>query len=162
VVAEVAETDLVVAVIGSRDGFPDLGMVRRFVAALPKGTLVRSGGARGPDSTAEFQAKRSGLLFDLVRPDREKVARMGIKGALLDRNWDVVGGAHVVVAFRAEGKSNGTDDALAKARQLGIPTLEVRAAAGDFELWKQPNPGDALWQRLPAPESWVHEETCDR
>jgi hypothetical protein len=58
---------LIVAVVGSRD-FPSLIHVRRYIANLPAGAIVVSGGARGVDRTAEEEALECGLGLISIFP----------------------------------------------------------------------------------------------
>lgn len=139
-----------VAIIGSRD-YPDLRYVAETVLALPKGTLVISGGARGVDRQAEVAADRAGL--DVVsipvigsagrwswtitcnsNRAREWVNEnfaayrdefQTFRDAAFHRNKQVVQYTDRVIAFHWNN-SNGTANAIQHARDLGIP-VEVRS-----------------------------------
>lgn len=51
-----------VAIVGARNASPEtLTKVREYVAALPNGTIVISGGAAGVDSAATQEAMARGL-----------------------------------------------------------------------------------------------------
>lgn len=111
-------------IVGSRD-YPDLEAVRAFVRALPRTTVVVSGGARGVDTVAAETARACGLFVDefLVSPEAWK--RLGPRAGL-ERNERLVGSCERVVAFW-DGTSRGTAHAIGVARRLGKP-LEVRTA----------------------------------
>lgn len=91
-----------VGIVGSRD-YPDLEAVRRFVAALPEGTVVVSGGARGVDQTAEDAARARGLVVDV------KIALWQQHGKRAGpmRNREIVEASDEIVAFW-DGVSPGT------------------------------------------------------
>lgn len=134
----------VVAIVGSRN-FPNLELVRAFVRGLPENSWVISGGAFGVDSTAEITALDRNLWVASYRPEKDGVqyrirlyewnphgdtleATVGfadtfVKAAHM-RNQLIVDRAvsesGAVVAYRAEGKSNGTDSSINKARSAGV------------------------------------------
>lgn len=110
-----------VAIVGSRN-YSDLGAVEDFVATLPKGTVVVSGGAGGVDHTAELSAVEHGL--DVVSIPAAWV-RHG-KAAGFIRNRHIVKIADRVVAFW-DGKSRGTANTVALAKEAGKP-CEVRTS----------------------------------
>lgn len=115
-------SDLVhVAIVGSRD-YPDLRAVRRYVRALPRGTVVITGGARGVDRIVEDEAKRCGLMVRIYLPDWERDG----KAAGFIRNRHIVDAAERLVAFHHDG-SKGTADSIRLARKRGIP-VEVYEA----------------------------------
>lgn len=104
-----------VGVVGSR-GFPDPDLVVSYVAGLPPGTTVVTGGARGVDEVAERTARECGLPVVVYRPD---YARYG-RAAPLRRNTDIVVESDRIAAFW-DGTSRGTADTIRKARDLGRP-----------------------------------------
>lgn len=110
-----------VAIVGSRE-FGDLKQVVAFVNALPAGTVVVSGGARGVDSIAEAAAKRRGLETCIYPADW---LRWG-KSAGIQRNVDIVHKADVIVAFW-DGRSRGTEYTIELARVKGKALHVVRA-----------------------------------
>lgn len=112
-----------VAIVGSRE-FGDLEQVVEFVNALPAGTVVVSGGARGVDSIAEAAAKRRGLETCIYPADW---LRWG-KAAGIRRNVDIVNKADVIVAFW-DGRSRGTEYTIELARAKG--KLVHVVSAGD-------------------------------
>ena len=63
-----------VAIIGSR-GFPDREIISAFVRALPEGTVVVSGGARGVDRWAEEAATDSGLETLIFHADWKRLGK---------------------------------------------------------------------------------------
>ncbi|UOF77581.1 hypothetical protein [Caudoviricetes sp.] len=116
------------AIIGSRD-YLDLEYVRTFVGFLPANVVVVTGGARGVDSAAESAARERGLAVEIHLPDYE---RFGRRGAPMRRNADIVSSANAVLAFW-DGKSSGTQKALAMAEKAGKPnfTLGYQSTASD-------------------------------
>ena len=104
-----------VAIIGSREGV-DADCVREYVRALPAGTVVISGGARGVDSVAATEAKKMGLEVREWLPDYEKFGRL----APLCRNQNIVDDSDRVVAFW-NGGSRGTKNAIDLAQKAGKP-----------------------------------------
>lgn len=101
-----------IAIVGSR-GYADLDAVRRFVAWLPKGTTIVSGGARGVDALAVSEALLRGLKTEVHKPDWKTY---GPRAGFV-RNRLIIQKADVVVAFW-DGKSGGTADSIALAREL--------------------------------------------
>lgn len=109
------------AIVGSRN-YPDLEEVRAYVHALPPGTTVVSGGARGVDATAEATAVEAGLPVLIVRPSYEKHGR----GAPLVRNREVVKNCDRLVAFTTG--SSGTAHTIDCAREAGIDVTVFQPA----------------------------------
>jgi hypothetical protein len=103
-----------VAVVGSRE-FTDLGRVRRFVASLPAGIVVLSGGAPGVDRCANDTARDcgKGWLEYFANWDRD-----GLYYAGRIRNQRVAERCDRMVAFW-DGWSTGTQDAFTRALELG-------------------------------------------
>lgn len=110
-----------VAIVGSR-AFPELERVREYVRALPKGTIVVSGGARGVDLAAELEAKRCGLNVCIYYPRWD----LHGKGAGFARNRLIVHNCDRLVAFH-DGKSRGTLHTISVAVELGVPYRVVVA-----------------------------------
>jgi len=102
-----------VAVVGSRD-YPDLAQVGRYIRALPRGTVVVSGGARGVDSRAESAARNAGLVTDIYLADWD----LHGKKAGYVRNMLLVDACDKLVAFW-DGTSRGTKHAIELARSAG-------------------------------------------
>lgn len=102
-----------IAIVGSRT-YPNLKQVADFVADLPEGTIVISGGAIGVDRTAENAAKARGLQVISIKPSWGKYGRQA--GFL--RNTQIVEMADEIVAFW-DGESRGTKDSIDKAMKLG-------------------------------------------
>jgi YspA, cpYpsA-related SLOG family len=113
-----------IAIVGSRN-YPRQDLVEQFVAAMPAGTIVVSGGARGVDRFAEEAAKRLGLEVRVFRADWD---RLGAKAGPI-RNSEIVANADRVVAFW-NGKSRGTLDTVGKAVAAGLP-VEVFGLDGE-------------------------------
>ncbi len=109
-----------VGVVGSRS-FSALGLVRSFVAALPAGVVVVSGGACGVDRVAEGAASARGLSVS-VFPAAWGSALGRLAGVV--RNRALVRSCSVVVAFW-DGVSAGTASAVSLARAAGVPVFVV-------------------------------------
>jgi predicted Rossmann fold nucleotide-binding protein DprA/Smf involved in DNA uptake len=98
--------------------------VRDFVHALPPGTIVVSGGARGVDSWAEDAAIERGLEIVVFRADWD---RYGNRAGPL-RNAEIVAHSDRVIAFW-DGKSRGTLNTILMAHSRGLP-ISVYDAKG--------------------------------
>jgi len=114
-----------VAIVGSRN-YRDLDRVRRYVASLPKGTIVVSGGARGVDKTAERAAKEHGLNVCIYYPNWEKG-----RGAGLARNKQIVHNCDRLVAFH-DGESRGTMFTIEFAAQMSREVIVFPDMPADF------------------------------
>ena len=114
-----------VAIVGPRD-YSDLARVAEVVAALPLGTVVVTGGARGVDRAAEAAARRAGLEVELWLPDYRRSGR----AAPLKRNETIAERCTRMIAFH-DGTSRGTAHAIACARRCGrrVQVLPPRRAA---------------------------------
>jgi hypothetical protein len=128
-----------VAIVGSRD-YLNLAAVRRYVLALPKGTIIISGGARGVDRAGELAAREAGLEVVIYWADWDTHG----KEAGLLRNGSIVRDADRVVVFW-DGKSRGSAHTIALCKALGKPYEVItcrRAPIGGSD-----NPG--VFQPLP-------------
>jgi hypothetical protein len=106
--------------VGSRD-YSDLRAVWRFVATLPAGAVVVSGGARGVDQAAEAAARaRPDLPAPVVHRVSDEEWRLYGKRAGPMRNRRLVGDVHYLIAFW-DGASRGTRDSIEYARSVGKP-----------------------------------------
>jgi hypothetical protein len=109
-----------VAIVGTRDfQTPAIAAhfkqaVEKYVNALPPGTVVVTGGARGVDSWAEQAAVAAGLMVVVYTA---KWRELG-KAAGMIRNTEIVKRCDRLVAFW-NGKSRGTADTITKARKAG-------------------------------------------
>jgi predicted Rossmann fold nucleotide-binding protein DprA/Smf involved in DNA uptake len=111
-----------VAIVGSRN-YPHEDLVREFVRRLmardPKLVIV-SGGARGPDSWAETEARRHSVPVDIIPADWDTHGR---RAGIL-RNSTIVARSERVIAFW-DGKSNGTMDTVRKAKAQGKKVVVI-------------------------------------
>ena len=107
-----------VAIVGSREGF-DYQAVADYVRALPPGTVIVSGGARGVDSYARQAATFFNLFYIECPADWDALGRSA--GYL--RNQEIVRYADKVVAFW-DGTSRGTKHSIDLALRHRKP-LEV-------------------------------------
>lgn len=115
-----------VLVCGSR-GWKDAAMIEReLLRASP--ALVIHGNCRGADRIADEIAKRHGI------PRQQWPANWSLgRHAGLMRNDDMLrrGKPDVVLAFRAAGKSNGTDDMISRSSAFGVPVKVFHEVADD-------------------------------
>lgn len=102
-----------VAIVGSRD-FPRPDWVKSYVARMPDGWTVVSGGARGVDTWAEDAARARGLAVEVFPANWERHGKAA--GPL--RNRQIVDAADWVVAFW-DGRSRGTASTMALAKACG-------------------------------------------
>lgn len=105
------------AIIGGRD-FDDYDFMKKMLDEkfdnLSFVECIVSGGAKGADTLAEGYAKDIGRPMVVYRPDYKKFGR----AAPFIRNSEIVEHSDIVYAFW-DGRSNGTRDALNKAKELG-------------------------------------------
>jgi len=112
-----------IAIVGSRE-FPSPAPIEAFVATLPAGTVIVSGGARGVDTWAAEAGRAHGLEVVEFLADWERHGRAA--GPI--RNAEIVRQCDRVVAFW-DGKSHGTLNTAAQAIDAGKP-VEIRDMAG--------------------------------
>jgi hypothetical protein len=99
--------------------------------------VVIHGHARsGADALADRVGQRLGLQVgkDLIRVPADW-NRYGRPAGVI-RNQQMLDEQHpdVVAAFRATGKSNGTDDMIARAERAGVPVHVIREGADALAL----------------------------
>lgn len=107
-----------IAFVGSR-GFKDLDFVRWCVISIYRkyGKFVLiSGGAKGPDTIAENQAKALGLIRNIHYADWNKYG----KAAGPMRNEYIVQDSDYIIAFW-DGISSGTQSTINFAKQYNKP-----------------------------------------
>lgn len=100
------------AVTGSRHWSDRATLHRALDEIRPRPTILIHGGAPGVDQEAASWAASNGIIQAVVRP-----VNPADRADYLRRNTAIVDLADVVLAFRAEGKSNGTDDTIRKATE---------------------------------------------
>lgn len=101
-------------IIGSRR-FPDLGRVALYIASLPEGTAIVTGGASGVDATAARSARSRGLPLRTLGPSFEEAAD---EQMALRRNQRLIDSCDVLVAFW-DGVSSGTRMTVERALDSG-------------------------------------------
>lgn len=112
------------AVTGSRH-WKDHQKIEAALSAIdPRPTVIIHGGADGADKIADRWARTRGIPTATVLAGYPCYAR-----DLLARNSVIVDLADKVIAFRAAGKSNGTDNTIAKAEAAGKLLAVVREDA---------------------------------
>ena len=112
-----------IAIVGSRD-YPNLEQVYAYVRALPPGTTIVSGGARGVDRTAERAALDAGLKTIILYPQWKFPNGKFNKAAGFERNLRIVEAADEVIAFW-HGNSRGTAHTISTARAAGKPVTII-------------------------------------
>jgi predicted Rossmann fold nucleotide-binding protein DprA/Smf involved in DNA uptake len=101
-------------VTGSRHWNDSAALFRALDDVRPVPVVVIHGGARGADLLAKAWAQGRGIATAEVSP-----ARRYVKADYLRRNKIIVDMADYVIAFRADGKSDGTDDTIRAAERTG-------------------------------------------
>ena len=117
-----------IAIVGSRE-YPSPAPIEAYVAELPVGTVIVSGGARGVDSWAAEAARAHGLKVTEFLADWERHGR----GAGPKRNAEIVEAADELVAFW-DGRSRGTLNSVALAVRKGIPASVIGPAGSVVPL----------------------------
>lgn len=110
------------AVTGSRHWTDEAKIIATLDDIRPRPTLLIHGGAEGVDAISAQWARANGIHRACVRPGNPKVA-----SSYLDRNSVIVELADKVIAFRAAGKSNGTDDTIRKSTDCGKLLMVVES-----------------------------------
>lgn len=118
-----------IAIIGSRL-YGNMKAVREFVNALPKGTIVISGGAKGVDSVAEDAAKKRGLETMIFPADWSGLGRR----AGMVRNIKMLKEADKVIAFW-DGTSVGSKNMIDACKKAGKP-IEIRADTTSYTNYR--------------------------
>lgn len=110
-----------VAVVGSRR-YGKRELVMDEIAKLPPGTVVVSGGCRGPDTWAVEAARARGLKVLVIMPDLQGCRRrFEHTRRYHERNQRVADACDRVVAFVAANRKGGTEDTIRRARKAGKP-----------------------------------------
>lgn len=109
----------IVAIVGSRK-FPNLELVRKFVAGLPLDVTIVSGGASGVDSVAVEAAKERGMEIIECHADWDGLGRKA--GPI--RNHQIVMAADRVIAFW-DGVSRGTLNSVRIAHDIDKPVVVI-------------------------------------
>ena len=106
-----------VIVCGSRSWTDADEILNRLIKLPPQSTIVHGGG-RGADAIANQVARSIGFSIEVFAANWIK---HGFAAGPI-RNYKMAdSGADLCIAFRMPGKSNGTDDMIAKAKAAGIP-----------------------------------------
>ena len=107
--------DMRVGVVGSRRR-TDCETVEAAMAALAPGTIVITGGARGPDRWAEEAARTRGLEVVVHEADLDGVrVRWQAAERFYARNQRIVDDSEMVIAFVAPDRTGGTEDTIRQA-----------------------------------------------
>jgi hypothetical protein len=112
-----------IGVVGSRRR-TDREAVEACIAELAPGTVVVTGGAKGPDQWAAARAR--GLAVVVHRPDLEGV-NVYYQAAQrhYDRNQRIIDDCDRVIAFVTSDRAGGTEDTIRRAERAGKP-IELR------------------------------------
>lgn len=123
--------DRVVVICGSR-AWSNHKTVGKVLSKLPRGTRIRTGGAGGADTMAEWHGRKLGLKVEpSFKPDYQRYGRFG---APKQRNTKMLVAKprpYKVIAFW-DGESTGTLDTIEKACELGIPVEIYTESNVDF------------------------------
>lgn len=124
-----------VAVVGSQS-FDDYELMVKTLEPFTITEIV-SGGAKGADTLAEKYADENGIDKDIIEADWDnleteepcKVVKRADGSeynvlAGFNRNTTIVEKADIVIAFW-DGQSNGTNDTIVKAEELGKSVLTI-------------------------------------
>lgn len=103
-----------IAIVGSRK-YINISNILRLVSLFPKDTVIISGGAAGPDTTAKVAANTF-LSAEpiIIKAEWEKFGR----AAGMMRNPLIIAESDYVVAFY-DGKSKGTLNSMQHAKKQG-------------------------------------------
>ena len=109
---------MIVGIVGSRK-IKDFKIVLKAIDAAPfKINKIVSGGAVGVDSLAKQYALLNNIDYQEFKPEYDKYPS---KIAPLLRNQTIIDSIEALIAVRLAGKSNGTDDAIRRAKLKNIP-----------------------------------------
>jgi hypothetical protein len=112
-----------VAIVGSQE-YSRLDLVRDYVAQLPAGCVIVSGGAQGVDAMVEEAALAMGLATLIFSADW---ADLGQNAGLV-RNAEIVANADRLVSFW-DGASPGTANLVLQAAGRRLP-IEIHGPDG--------------------------------
>jgi hypothetical protein len=114
-----------VAIVGGR-WRSDRGAVEACIAALPPGTVIVSGGCRGPDQWAGEAAHARGLECFEHLPDLAGVRGRGEAARRChDRDQAIVEDCDRLVSFVAPDRTGGAEDAIQRAVRAALK-VELR------------------------------------
>ncbi len=102
------------SVTGSRHWTDRAKVYATLDAIDPRPSAIIHGGSHGVDEMADDWAKERAVIRIRVRP-----ARDGVASDYILRNFVIVDLGDQTIAFRAAGKSNGTDATVGYARKVG-------------------------------------------
>lgn len=107
-----------VIVCGSRS-WTDAKAIRNRLSGLhPMRDTIVHGNCHGADKIADDQARSMDFAVEKFPADWQK---LGFAAGPIRNQKMADAGADLCIAFRMPGKSNGTDDMIAKAKAAGIP-----------------------------------------
>ena len=109
-----------IGIVGSRD-YPNEAKVRQFVRSLPLDFEIVSGGATGPDTWAETEARKRGMSTNIHYPNWKELG----KSAGMIRNGLIIQDSTIVVAFYNGTK--GTKDSMRRAVAARKPLFVITA-----------------------------------
>ena len=121
-----------VLICGSRN-WRDRDLIKQVVGALPVGSTVITGGAPGADTIAMQEARLRGLGQQVFRADWVRYGKAA--GPIRNQEMLDEGRPDLVIAFRLEGKSRGTDDMIRRAKSAGVPVeVFTRTVSDDLDI----------------------------
>jgi predicted Rossmann fold nucleotide-binding protein DprA/Smf involved in DNA uptake len=113
-----------IAIVGSRR-FKSRKKVIDLVNSLPQETVIVTGGCRGPDTWAEYAAKKRGLKTTIFRPKLppDDSPRYEFIKAYYERNRKIAQNADMLHAFVSSDRTGGTENTIRHAKELNIPVI---------------------------------------
>ena len=146
-----------IAFIGSRD-FPNANVIASVIFMLPREAVIVSGGAKGADSMAEFEAESQDRPTDIFKADWERYG----KGAGVKRNIEMMetvdAGCYAFFTNRSQpsaGTKHGLACAINQKKRLGWSFLDWK----NFPIFEYDNmTGKWFMNMIELPEGKVINE----
>lgn len=111
---------------GSRN-WTDVALIRSYLNTLPQPFVLIHGAARGADSIAASEAKKMAQTIEAYPANWNKHGKAA--GPIRNRQMLEEGKPHMVLAFRNDGPSPGTDNMVEMAKAAGLPVIVVESRA---------------------------------
>lgn len=97
--------------------------VRSLVRSFPKGSIVVSGGASGPDYWAEDEANKLKLATIIFLPNKKGSGYQMACRAFTERNKMIAESVDVLYAFVATDRKGGTEQTIKFAKKAGVEVV---------------------------------------
>ena len=113
-----------IAIAGSRR-FKNKRKVIDLINSLPQESVIVTGGCRGPDTWAEYAAKKRKLKTTIFRPilPPDDSPRYEFIKAYYERNRKIAQNADMLHAFVSPDRTGGTENTIRYAKELNIPIV---------------------------------------